>query len=122
MLVKFKNKIGPGQLMAATCMYIVAIFADFVAPYGINTRFPDLVYATPTRIHIRDVQGNYHAPFIYPRVSQLDEKTYIYNFIDDTSQRVPIQFFMKGEPYKLLGLIPGDVHLFGVQVLRPCCC
>jgi len=120
MLVKFKkHKLALVSLWLLLAMYIVAIFADFVAPYGINTRFPDLVYATPTRIHIRDVQGNYHAPFIYPRVSQLDEKTYIYNFIDDTSQRVPIQFFMKGEPYKLLGLIPGDVHLFGVQGTTP---
>jgi len=73
MLVKFKkHKLALVSLWLLLAMYIVAIFADFVDTYGINTRFPDLVYATPTRIHIRDVQGNYHAPFIYPRVSQLD--------------------------------------------------
>src|SRR4029079_5012868 len=27
----------------------------------------------------------------------------------------PIKFFSRGEPYKLFGLIPGDIHLFTVN-------
>jgi peptide/nickel transport system permease protein len=35
--------------------------------------------------------------------------------IVDTSQRWEIEFFVKGKPYKLLGLIPMDIHLFGTR-------
>jgi peptide/nickel transport system permease protein len=31
----------------------------------------------------------------------------------DTATRIPVGFFVQGEPYKILGFIPGDRHLFG---------
>ncbi|MDE0228162.1 MAG: hypothetical protein OXJ62_04830, partial [Spirochaetaceae bacterium] len=36
-----------GPLLAA--IYLVALFADFVAPYGVSTRFPDYLSAPPNR-------------------------------------------------------------------------
>ncbi len=120
MLVKFKkHKLAMISFWLLVVMYLIAILADFVAPYSPLTRFGELVYAPPNTIHIRDEQGNFHAPFIYRRVSKLDEKTYIYSFMDDTSQRIPIKLFVKGEPYKLWGLIPGNLHLFGIESETP---
>jgi len=33
----------------------------------------------------------------------------------DFSKKCYLRFFVKGEPYKLLGLFPADIHLFGVD-------
>jgi peptide/nickel transport system permease protein len=34
---------------------------------------------------------------------------------EDTTTRYPIRFLVRGEPHRLLWLIPTDVHLFGVE-------
>lgn len=120
MLAKFKkHRLALVSFYLLAAIYLIAICADFVAPYDTQTRFGDLVYASPTQIHLRDAQGNFHLPFVYARTSKLDEATYTYNFVDDTTQRFPLQFFVKGEPYKMWGLIPGDVHLIGIQSEQP---
>ncbi|GAH67384.1 unnamed protein product, partial [marine sediment metagenome] len=33
----------------------------------------------------------------------------------DRSQRYPIQFFVRGEPYRIWGILPGDVYLMGTS-------
>lgn len=120
MLAKFKkHKLAMISFWLLVIMYLIAIFADFVAPYSPVTRFGDLLFATPTQIHFRDEQGNFHWPFVYHRVSELDNVTYTYSFVDDTSQRFPLKFFVKGEPYKMWGIIPGDVHLIGIESDTP---
>jgi len=120
MLAKFKkHKLAMISFWLLVVMYLIAIFADFVAPYSPVTRFGDLLLAPPTQIRIRDEQGNFHWPFVYHRVSQLDEATYTYSFVDDTSQRFPVKLFVKGEPYKMWGVLPGDTHLLGVDSDTP---
>lgn len=120
MLAKFKkHKLALISFWLLVIMYLIAIFADFVAPYSPVTRFGDLLFATPTQIHFRDEQGNFHWPFVYHRVSKLDDVTYTYSFVDDTSQRFPLKFFVKGEPYKMWGIIPGDIHLIGIESDTP---
>ena len=37
------------------------------------------------------------------------------NYTEDTSTRYPLRFFMRGLPYKLLGLLETDIHLVGVD-------
>ena len=120
MLVKFKkHKLAQISFWLLVAMYLLAVFADFIAPYSPLTRFGDLVFAPPSAIHIRDDAGNYRTPFIYPRVSELDEVTYIYKFVEDTQNPLPVHFFVKGEPYKMWGLVPGDLHLFGIDSDMP---
>ncbi len=120
MLVKFrKHKLATISFWVLLVMYIMAIFANFFATYSPVTRFKDLVYAPPTTIRIQDADGSFHLPFLYDRVSKLNETTYTYSFEEDTSTRYPIQFFVKGEPYDLLGFIPMDIHLFGATSQNP---
>jgi peptide/nickel transport system permease protein len=69
-----------------------AIVAPFVAPHAGDTRFPDLLNAPPTRVHVRDA-GAWRTPFIYPwrRLSQLEQK-----YEEDTSRAVPLAWFGGG--------------------------
>jgi peptide/nickel transport system permease protein len=95
--------------------YGSALFAEFLAPYRLDTRFTDLIYAPPTRIHFVDTLGEFHfQPFVYALKREINRETLEISYTPDTSARYPISFFVKGEPYKLWGVIPSDWHLFGV--------
>ncbi len=99
-------------------LYFVAIFADFFSPYTTAIRFNDYQQAPPTGIHIFSDDG-LHSPFIYGLERTLDQATFKYEFAEDTSERYPIRFFIKGEPYKLLGLWQTDLHFFGTGEGNP---
>lgn len=93
--------------------YILALFAGFFSPYGMETQNRSLYYSPPTGIHFRDATGKFHLrPFVYGRVLANRKWT---TYRDDTTRVYPLHFFAKGEPYKLLWLIPADRHLFGVE-------
>ncbi len=95
--------------------YVLAIFAEFFAPYGAFTRDTDFLYAPPTPIHFVDDNGAISPPFVYKIVNELDLTTFRREYVEDTSEKFPIQFFIKAEPYRLLGFIETDIHLFGVE-------
>jgi peptide/nickel transport system permease protein len=98
-------------------LYTVAIFAEFFSPYTSDTRFEGFQNAPPTRIHLIKPDGGLQ-PFVYGTQRKLDQKTFKFTYIEDQTQVIPVQLFAKGEPYKLLGLIPSDLHLFGVKETR----
>jgi peptide/nickel transport system permease protein len=82
--VKRAGAILLGVVIAA------AIVAPWLAPNDPNTRFPDLIYAPPTRVHLF---GDSAALYIYtPRlVSRLERR-----FEEDRSRPVPIRFLAGG--------------------------
>jgi len=45
----------------------------------------------------------------------VNPETFSQDFMPDTSRPYYLHFLMHGEPYKLFGLIPGDLRLFGVD-------
>ena len=45
----------------------------------------------------------------------MDLETFQTVYEPQLDERYPIQFFTEGAPYKILGFIPGDIHLFGVE-------
>ncbi len=96
--------------------YVLAIFAEFFAPYGPFTRDTGFLYAPPTPIHFIDADGAFHPrPFVHKITSELDLNTFQRAYVEDTSEKYFIQFFSRGERYKLLGFIDTDIHLFGVH-------
>lgn len=94
--------------------YFSALFAEFLSPYSIDTRFTNQIYAPPNLPRFVDVEGNFHLrPFIYKMIQKIDRQTLEISFAPDTSKRYPIKFFVQGDPYKMWGLIPSDIHFFG---------
>ncbi|MDQ2998209.1 MAG: ABC transporter permease, partial [Chloroflexota bacterium] len=47
---------------------------------------------------------------------ELNQELFKYEYKVDPSVIYPIKFFVKGHPYRFLGIIPLDVHLFGIEV------
>jgi peptide/nickel transport system permease protein len=71
-----------------------AILAPLLAPHRVDDRFPALLNAPPSRVHVRDSAGRWHAPFIHPwvRVSQLEQR-----YEEDTVVLVPLAWLTGGK-------------------------
>jgi len=93
--------------------YLTAIFGNFVAPYGLTTRFRANIHMPPQRIRIFH-EGELQAPFVYGMERTLDENfRVIYNRIPE--ERYRVRLFVRGDEYELFGFIPASIHLFGAE-------
>ena len=114
---KFKrNRIAliGGIILVAFYLAFVAI-PEFLSPYLLE-HTSDYVEAGPTRIHFVDADGKFHArPFVYGMEKKIDFVTRSRTYVEDTTRMYPIYFFIHGDEYKLLGFIPLDIHLYGVD-------
>jgi len=106
-----RNKAALGGGIVILLFYLVAAFGGFFAPYGKDTRFTKFIFMPPTKIYIND-GGKLVRPFFFEQTQEFDEslrRVYEINF----DKKIPLEFFVHGEPYKLLGLIETDIHLYG---------
>ena len=117
MWLRFKrNRLAMFGASFLIIMYLVALFAGFLAPYGVRTTFDSYVSAPPHGLRFVDTDGRFHLrPFVYGLESAVDPQTFRRTYVPDTDERYPLRFFVTGEPYRLFGLIPATVHLFGVE-------
>ncbi|MBL7200965.1 MAG: ABC transporter permease [Anaerolineae bacterium] len=111
-----KHKMAMASGVVIILFYLVAIFAELVGPYDPEQFFPQYKLAPPTKIHIRDAQGNFHRPFVYRIVRTKDPETLRDLYNEDTETTYPIRFLVRVTPTKWWGLIETDWHLFGLDV------
>jgi peptide/nickel transport system permease protein len=78
-------------LLAVTI--VAAAGAPALGPYAIDRQFRGFLNAPPTRPHVIDDNGSWHAPFIYRwrLTSQLEQR-----YEEDRSRRVPLTWFGGG--------------------------
>ncbi len=89
--------------------YLAALFADFLVPYTLTTRFTKHIHIPPQAVHLFN-EGKFD-PFVYDLQQQFDENLRRV-YTQDPEQKTALVFFTQGEPYKLFGLIPAEAHLF----------
>jgi peptide/nickel transport system permease protein len=85
-------------------LYLVAIFAGFISPYDSQRQDRDRFFHPPIWPRLQ------HFHLVVPRYEQLPGD-FVYRAVPDDTQ--PLHFFIHGDKYKLLGLIPASIHLFG---------
>jgi len=107
-----RHRVAVLSLAILTIFYGVATFAEFFTPYASDAYDIDYVLAPPQRVHFFD-QGQFR-PFVYGYTSELDANTFRTTYKVDASQKYPIEFFTKGEPYTLFWLFKGERRFFGV--------
>jgi peptide/nickel transport system permease protein len=104
-----------GGLMVMT-LIMLSVFAEFLTPTDIYHIDLPKSFIPPQKVHFIDVDGNFHfKPFVYNYIYTLDPKTFKVLWVEDTSTAYEIKFFAPGPEYKLLGLIPSKLHLYGVD-------
>lgn len=109
-----KHKMALVSAGMLIILYFVAIFPQFVAPYDPYEPMIQFKQVPPTRVHIRDTEGQLQRPFVYKHDRSMDPETFAITYVEDTSIRYPILFFVHGFEYELLGLWETDLHLFGL--------
>lgn len=110
-----KHRVAVASAILLVIFYLIAIFADFISPYDPNAFDAAYKFVPPMTITFTDAQGNFR---LQPGVNGLkmnrDPETLRITYESDPSTWYPIQFFVRGIPYKLLGFIDTDIHLFGL--------
>lgn len=114
---KFKrHKLAIIGLVVLCIMYLSAIFCEFLSPYAPDVTQTKYIDCPPQRIHVYNPQtGGLSVPFVYKMVKSVNPDTLEISYTEDQSKGYPIQFFVKGDPYKMWGIIETDIHLFGVD-------
>jgi peptide/nickel transport system permease protein len=92
-------------------MYVSILFCEFLAPYGVDTRNVDFIYAPPQTVHIF-YRGRLVAPYVEGYDYRLDMSRLERIYTPDPKKRQTIRFFCRGDPYRFWGLFRGDLHLF----------
>ncbi|HEX8475704.1 MAG TPA: ABC transporter permease subunit [Pyrinomonadaceae bacterium] len=111
-VVRRRKKFAAGLSLVLT-FYLVAVLADFLAPYDYRAQSRREPFAPPSVIRFRDAEGQTSLrPFVYARrlVDPLQRR-----YVEDTARAYPLAFFTRGYTYKLFGIITTDRHLFGVR-------
>ena len=91
-------------------MYVFGVlFAEFTAPYGLQSRHADYIFAPPQGIHLFH-EGRLVGPFVYGYEARLDMQTLKWLYDADTSRPMPLRFFCAGDEYELWGLVTMDFH------------
>jgi len=97
-------------------IYLSALFAGFLAPYGVRTTHDEYASAPPHGIRFVDAQGQFHLrPFVYGLEAAVNPQTFRREYTPIEDEIYPVHFFTQGVPYTLFGLIETDRHLFGVE-------
>lgn len=109
--IRNKAALVGGTVVAL--FYLMALFAPFLAPYPLEKRFDDYLYLSPQRI--RFFHDGEFGPHVYAYEASIDPETLNFVYEIDKSRTIPVRFFHRGAEYKLFGLIPTNIRLFGVD-------
>ncbi len=100
--------LGMASLVVLAILYLVMIFAEFVAPYPASRTFDRNSYH-PANLQLTS------SGLVAREYRVINQSTWQYARVSDEGYSHPVKFFVKGSPYRLLGLIPTDIHLFGTE-------
>lgn len=115
-----KNKLAvAGGIIVALFYIICFFFAEFFAPYLLQNQ-TDYLQARPQVLRFVDEEGNFSLrPFVYGLEEEIDMELRRRFYTENPEVKYYLNFFVKGGEYKLLGFIPGSLHLFGPNPNNP---
>ncbi|CUK18723.1 Dipeptide transport system permease protein DppC [Ruegeria denitrificans] len=120
-LIWARFKKQRAAMIAATVLVVLilsGLFAPFLSPYDptVAGRDKDYLNGAPQIPKFCDKNGCSIRPFLH---TVTRERSIATNFrwvekINEDERRY-MQFFVRGDSYKLFGFIPGNIHLFGMD-------
>ena len=110
-----RHKAAMVALIILSIMYLIVATCGFLSPYDPNARFSDFTYSPPTDINILTEDGDLTWPYVYGQTTGRDPVTLAKTYKINKDEIHPIQFFVEGREYKLMGLFKTNIHLFGVD-------
>ncbi|MEM9450709.1 MAG: ABC transporter permease [Cyanobacteria bacterium P01_E01_bin.6] len=116
-----RNRLAALGGAVLSLFIFIALFAEVVAPYTgqADTRNTDYTAGPPQLVRFCDRSGCQLWPFVHELTSSYSviDKGYQVTVVEENGQplRRPLKFFIRDGEYRLLGIIPSNIHLFGVE-------
>ncbi len=106
-----KHRLAFWSLYFLLALYLMTLFVEVIAPYGLETRDTNHIYAPPQSIGLFH-EGAFVGPFVYGDDYSLNMETLKREYTENPEKIYPIRFFCNGDSYRLWGLIESNFHLF----------
>ncbi|OHV19154.1 ABC transporter permease [Rhizobium sp. RMa-01] len=117
-----RHRLALGAGVVILLIYLVALFAEVIAPVSSQTYDSRYTYAPPQRLKVAgyDAAGQFHALYVNGYSMKVDPIALSRTYVPDPAVVIPVGFFVKGEPYRFWGLFDFDRHLIGpVEAGKP---
>ena len=109
-LRRHRMALAGGAVLAV--LYFMAIFAEFLAPYTLDYADRERFFHPPMLPRFVDARGISLRPFVH---STTLTDPGLRQYTQDPSRRHYVRFFVRGEPYRMFGLVPMSTHFLGVE-------
>ncbi|WGF87532.1 ABC transporter permease [Marinivivus vitaminiproducens] len=111
-----KHRLAVVSAVVVAVFYLIAIFAEFLAPATAGAYNPRYTYAAPQGLHFfaETPDGGWtFQPHVFGYKVEIDRQALRRTFVIDPSKPIPVTFFAPSEPYHLAGIIPMQTKLLG---------
>jgi peptide/nickel transport system permease protein len=109
-----KHKLAMVSGVVVIIIYLIAVFAEFLAPYSSVSYQADCKNMPPQRLRfIRTGEDGkkIFGPYVYGYTMTINPQSLRRQFVLDTGKIYPVKFFVPGEPYKMWGIFKASRHL-----------
>jgi peptide/nickel transport system permease protein len=110
------------RLAMASAVVLIGLYAVVLCPDFFSTEDPE---ATDARLafipvqHPRAFEGYRWSPWVSAVVGKRNPTTLRMEWQVDPGRRVGLRFLVRGYPYRVLGLVPANLHLVGAADAGP---
>ncbi len=108
-----RHRLAVASGLLIGLLYLVAVLADFVAPYSSSRREFRLSYLPPQAVHV-EIDGLVPRLYVHGISRTMDPNTGRAVYAE-TEARFRVVFLTRGESYRVLGLFESNLRLFGVE-------
>ncbi len=105
---RHKVALWSGVLLAL--VYLSILFSEFIAPYNMQARHTDHIYAPPQSVHLFH-EGSFVGPFTYGLSYRLNMENLKREYTEDRTKVNRVRFLCLGDSYSYLGLVEMRFHL-----------
>ena len=107
-LRKHRLAIWSGAILIV--LYASILVSECIAPYGLQTRNADFIFAPPQKVHFFH-EGEFIGPFVYSLDYRLNMEILRREYADNQDVVQPLRFFCRGDVYEFWSLFETDFHL-----------
>ncbi|MDO5629137.1 MAG: ABC transporter permease [Mobilicoccus sp.] len=109
-----KHRLALVSLWIVIAIYVVAIFADSLAPRSAGFYDADYPFAPPQQIHLGNPDGQGTGLYVHGLTQEFDDISWTRTYEEDPDVVHRLGFFVSGDTtYRFLGVLPTDVRVFG---------
>ena len=104
-----RHRIAVAAAIVLAVFYASITISEFIAPYNLQTRDTNSIYAPPQKLHLFH-DGQFVGPFVYGYRMQLDLEKLRRVYTDDPAKVYRLRFFCLGDEYTFWQVVDGRFH------------